>query len=138
VVEQRTENPRVPSSILGLGTIESKGGSSSAVERLLAKEEVVSSNLIFRSSFYRFHSSILFGKPTPMPPFAHYLFPPTAPYHFLLIPQDFPHPNFLCYLFPPCRPASFVAYLVSCTPHPVSPFEKGGLKGISSPFRKRD
>ena len=47
-VEQRTENPRVPSSILGLGTIIS-GGSSSAVECLLAKEEVASSNLVFRS-----------------------------------------------------------------------------------------
>ena len=46
-VEQRTENPRVPSSILGLGT--KTGGSSSAVECLLAKEEVASSNLVFRS-----------------------------------------------------------------------------------------
>ena len=46
-VEQRTENPRVPSSILGLGT--RVGGSSSVVERLLAKEEVASSNLVFRS-----------------------------------------------------------------------------------------
>ena len=50
VVEQRTENPRVPSSILGLGTIKYSSGSSSAVERLLAKEEVASSNLVFRSS----------------------------------------------------------------------------------------
>lgn len=48
-VEQRTENPRVPSSILGLGTKTRRGGSSSAVERLLAKEEVASSNLVFRS-----------------------------------------------------------------------------------------
>ena len=48
LVEQRTENPRVPSSILGLGTT---SGSSSVVERLLAKEEVASSNLVFRSSF---------------------------------------------------------------------------------------
>ena len=55
-VEQRTENPRVPSSILGLGTIES--GSSSAVERLLAKEEVGSSNLLFRST-----PLFQFGKP---------------------------------------------------------------------------
>ncbi len=50
LVEQRTENPRVPSSILGLGTIKYRGGSSSAVERLLAKEEVASSNLVFRST----------------------------------------------------------------------------------------
>ena len=49
MVEQRTENPRVPSSILGLGTIDNSG-SSSAVECLLAKEEVASSNLVFRSS----------------------------------------------------------------------------------------
>ncbi len=48
MVEQRTENPRVPSSILGLGT--KGGGSSSAVERLLAKEKVASSNLVFRST----------------------------------------------------------------------------------------
>ena len=46
-VEQRTENPRVPSSILGLGT--KLGGSSSVVECLLAKEEVASSYLVFRS-----------------------------------------------------------------------------------------
>jgi hypothetical protein len=52
VVEQRTENPRVPSSILGLGTIKVVSGSSSAVERLLAKEEVASSNLVFRSSLF--------------------------------------------------------------------------------------
>ena|GEM_PF-2487856 len=49
MVEQRTENPRVPSSILGLGTIKYQCGSSSAVECLLAKEEVASSNLVFRS-----------------------------------------------------------------------------------------
>ena len=47
-VEQRTENPRVPSPILGLGT--SSSGSSSVVECLLAKEEVASSNLVFRSN----------------------------------------------------------------------------------------
>ena len=47
-VEQRTENPRVPSPILGLGTYSS--GSSSVVECLLAKEEVASSNLVFRSN----------------------------------------------------------------------------------------
>ena len=52
MVEQRTENPRVPSSILGLGTTEFPGGSSSAVERLLAKEEVASSNLVFRSTSF--------------------------------------------------------------------------------------
>ena len=45
VVEQRTENPRVSSSILLLGI----GGSSSVVERLLAKEEVAGSNPVFRS-----------------------------------------------------------------------------------------
>ena len=60
-VEQRTENPRVPSSILGLGTTSITGprenrrflwvylcGSGSAVEHLLAKERVASSNLVFR------------------------------------------------------------------------------------------
>ena len=50
MVEQRTENPRVPSSILGLGTMK-PGGSGSAVEHLLAKEKVASSNLVFRSIF---------------------------------------------------------------------------------------
>jgi hypothetical protein len=56
LVEQRTENPRVPSSILGLGTTQITGGSSSVVERLLAKEEVASSNLVFRSiSFFSCH-----------------------------------------------------------------------------------
>ena len=48
-VEQRTENPRVPSPILGLGTM---GGSSSVVECLLAKEEVAGSNPVFRSNYY--------------------------------------------------------------------------------------
>ena len=47
VVEQRTENPRVSSSTLLLGTL--KCGSSSAVECFLAKEEVASSNLVFCS-----------------------------------------------------------------------------------------
>ncbi len=46
MVEQRTENPRVSGSTPLLGT----GGSSSAVERLLAKEKVVGPNPIFRSS----------------------------------------------------------------------------------------
>ncbi len=49
MVEQRTENPRVISSILILGT-KLIGGSSSAVEHLLAKERVASSNLVFRST----------------------------------------------------------------------------------------
>gem|GEM_PF-3360163 len=61
VVEQRTENPRVSSSTLLLGTKDRRGapeslllagrlsGSSSAVERLLAKEEVAGSNPVFRS-----------------------------------------------------------------------------------------
>jgi hypothetical protein len=48
VVEQRTENPRVVSSTLTLGTIK-LSGSSSVVERLLAKEKAASSNLVFRS-----------------------------------------------------------------------------------------
>ena len=48
-VEQRTENPRVPSSILGLGT-KLISGSGSVVEYLLAKERVASSNLVFRSN----------------------------------------------------------------------------------------
>ena len=61
VVEQRTENPRVSSSTLLLGTKDIRNapesfllpghlsGSSSAVERLLAKEEVAGSNPVFRS-----------------------------------------------------------------------------------------
>ena len=48
-VEQRTENPRVIGPIPILGTF--PGGSSSVVECLLAKEEVASSNLVFRSNF---------------------------------------------------------------------------------------
>jgi hypothetical protein len=48
-VEQRTENPRVPSSILGLGTITC--GSSSAVEHRLAKARVAGSSPVFRSIF---------------------------------------------------------------------------------------
>ena len=51
MVEQRTENPRVPSSILGLGTTNPASGSSSVVECLLAKEEVAGSNPVFRSIF---------------------------------------------------------------------------------------
>ena len=46
-VEQRTENPRVASSILACGTIFSR--SSSAVEHRLAKARVASSNLVFCS-----------------------------------------------------------------------------------------
>ena len=49
VVEQRTENPRVVSSTLTLGTMNGMSGSSSVVERLLAKEKAASSNLVFRS-----------------------------------------------------------------------------------------
>ena len=51
MVEQRTENPRVSGSTPLLGTVGQRSvcGSSSAVERLLAKEEVVGSNPIFRS-----------------------------------------------------------------------------------------
>ncbi len=49
-VEQRTENPRVPSSILGLATINSCG-SGSAVEHRLAKARVAGSNPVFRSIF---------------------------------------------------------------------------------------
>jgi hypothetical protein len=45
-VEQRTENPRVIGPIPILGT---SRGSSSVVECLLAKEEVASSSLVFRS-----------------------------------------------------------------------------------------
>ena len=51
MVEHLTENPRVASPILALGT--SSGGSSSVVECLLAKEEVASSNLVFRSIYIR-------------------------------------------------------------------------------------
>ena len=50
MVEQRTENPRVPSSILGPATIMLiKGGSSSGVEHNLAKVGVAGSNPVFRS-----------------------------------------------------------------------------------------
>ncbi len=49
-VEQRTENPRVNGPIPFLGTFLS--GSSSVVECLLAKEEVASSNLVFRSILF--------------------------------------------------------------------------------------
>ena len=45
-VEHMTENHGGRSSILRLGT---SGGSGSAVEHLLAKERVASSNLVFRS-----------------------------------------------------------------------------------------
>ncbi len=48
-VEQRTENPRVIGPIPILGTF--PGGSSSVVECLLAKEEVASSSLVFRSIY---------------------------------------------------------------------------------------
>jgi hypothetical protein len=53
LVEQRTENPRVPSSTLGLGTIIEVQNAEVVqwLERLLAKEEVASSNLVFRSIF---------------------------------------------------------------------------------------
>ena len=47
LVEQRTENPRVTGSIPVLGIICASG---SAVEHLLAKEGVASSNLVFRST----------------------------------------------------------------------------------------
>ena len=50
MVEQRTENPRVPSSILGPATISVKlRGSSSGVEHNLAKVGVAGSNPVFRS-----------------------------------------------------------------------------------------
>jgi hypothetical protein len=52
-VEQRTENPRVASSILACGTIVSTSGSSSVVEHRLAKARVASSNLVFRSIIVR-------------------------------------------------------------------------------------
>ncbi len=52
-VEQRTENPRVTSSILVLGTIKfERAEVVQWLERLLAKEEVASSNLVFRSSVF--------------------------------------------------------------------------------------
>ena len=47
LVEQGTENPRVPSPILGLATI--RCGSSSGVEHNLAKVGVAGSNPVFRS-----------------------------------------------------------------------------------------
>ena len=52
MVEQRTENPRVPSSILGPATMcgkNKKSGSSSGVEHNLAKVGVEGSNPFFRS-----------------------------------------------------------------------------------------
>jgi hypothetical protein len=48
MVEQRTENPRVPSSILGLGT-RKRAEVVQWLECLLAKEEVAGSNPVFRS-----------------------------------------------------------------------------------------
>ena len=52
-VEQGTENPRVGSSILPLGTIcELVCGSGSVVEHRLAKARVAGSNPVFRSIFY--------------------------------------------------------------------------------------
>jgi hypothetical protein len=59
-VEHSTENAGVPSSILGLGTSvltilnSAVSGSGSVVEHLLAKEKVVGSNPIFRSTFLGF------------------------------------------------------------------------------------
>ena len=51
VVEHGTENAGVASSTLALGTFWSlKSGSGSVVEHLLAKERVVGSNPIFRST----------------------------------------------------------------------------------------
>ena len=49
-VEQGTENPRVGGSIPPGGTI---CGSGSVVERHLAKVNVASSNLVFRSIYYK-------------------------------------------------------------------------------------
>ncbi len=51
VVERWTENPCVPSSTLGLGTIFC--GSSSVVERHLAKVRVAGSSPVFRSISWR-------------------------------------------------------------------------------------
>gem|GEM_PF-6167286 len=51
VVERWTENPCVPSSTLGLGTIFC--GSSSVVERHLAKVRVAGSSPVFRSICWR-------------------------------------------------------------------------------------
>ena len=50
-VEQGTENPRVGGSIPPGGTIFC--GSGSVVERHLAKVNVASSNLVFRSIYYK-------------------------------------------------------------------------------------
>ena len=57
MVEQWTENPCVPGSILGPATmnnIASYCGSSSGVEHNLAKVGVAGSNPVFRSRFYRY------------------------------------------------------------------------------------
>ena len=54
-VEQRTENPRVVGSIPTGGTIFC--GSGSVVERHLAKVNVASSNLVFRSIYDRSNRS---------------------------------------------------------------------------------
>ena len=55
-VEQGTENPRVGSSILPLGTIcELVCGSGSVVEHRLAKARVAGSNPVFRSIFWALH-----------------------------------------------------------------------------------
>ncbi len=53
MVEQRTENPCVPSSILGPATMSSQSGSSSGVEHNLAKVGVAGSNPVFRSRNYK-------------------------------------------------------------------------------------
>ena len=67
-VEQRTENPRVVGSIPTLGTAGRSpflGGSGSVVEHLLAKERVVGSNPIFRSTFpYEFPPRPIVDIPT--------------------------------------------------------------------------
>ena len=63
VVEHGTENAGVDSSSLSLGTTKCLGpglngagtassGSGSVVEHLLAKEDVASSNLVFRSKIF--------------------------------------------------------------------------------------
>ena len=74
LVEQRTENPCVHSSILCWGTI---CGNSSVVEHLLAKEGVASSNLVFRSIFARRHSQAVRQRSAkPLSPVRFWVSPP--------------------------------------------------------------
>ncbi len=57
MVEQWTENPCVPGSILGPATSKQNCGSSSGVEHNLAKVGVAGSNPVFRSKITKITAS---------------------------------------------------------------------------------